>query len=339
MQTVPGMKLSARRFLQVALAIGLSIAAFGFALLDVDFGAVQARVATVAAGVWGTYFAGQLVVHVVRVVRWGLLVRPLGPVSWREVVGAASVGFPATFFLPLRLGEFVRPTMTARRIGFTRGLTSVVVERAADGLLNVLLFFLFSAFLPGELPDAVRQASLGALSFFVLVVLFLAGALASPGPATQLLGRCLGWLGPKVRAKGLGLWGQFLSGLVPLRHPGRTAGFVGLTGLYWLANGYVTWILVQAIAGEVGWTAGPFVVAVTTFAIMLPAGPAFAGTFELGFALGLAPFGIEPSAAAAAALVAHAVQVLAMTVIGGAGLLAAGAGGLAGLSRASTPER
>jgi len=332
------MKMSGRRILQVLLAIGLSVFAFAVALRDVDFGDVQQRVATVAVGVWGTYFAGQLVVHVIRVVRWGLLVRPLGPVSWREVTGAASVGFPATFFLPLRLGEFVRPTMTARRIGFTRGLTSVVVERAADGLLNVLLFFLFSAFLPGELPDTVRRASLGALSFFVVVMLFLAGSMISPGPATRLLGRVLGWLGPSVRAKGLGLWGQFLSGLVPLRHPVRTVGFLVLTGLYWLANGYVTWVLVQAVAGEVGWMAGPFVVAVTTFAIMLPAGPAFAGTFELGFALGLAPFGIEPTAAAAAAIVAHAVQVLTMTVIGGAGLLVAGAGGLAGLTRASTNQ-
>ncbi|MEM6370611.1 MAG: lysylphosphatidylglycerol synthase transmembrane domain-containing protein [Myxococcota bacterium] len=330
------MRLSPRRALQALLAVVLSVLAFGIALRDVDFGVVQARVAAVPIAVWGTYFLGQLAVHGVRVLRWGLLVRPLGPVSWREIIAAGSVGFPATFFLPLRLGEFVRPTMTARKLGFTKGLTSVVIERAADGLLNVMMFFSVSAFLPGALPHAVRRGSLAALGFFALVMLFLAGALVWPGPCTRVLGVGLGLLGPRLKAKGLVLWSQFLSGLAPLRHPARTVGFVGLTGVFWLANGYVTWVLVQALAGEISWMSGPFVVSVATFAIMVPAGPAFAGTFELGFTLGLTPFGVPPTEAAAAALVAHGVQVLTMTVIGAAGLLVAGAGGLSGLTRART---
>ena len=42
--------------------------------------------------------------HVARMVRWGALVRPLGEVSWRELMRASAVGMTAILLLPLRLG-------------------------------------------------------------------------------------------------------------------------------------------------------------------------------------------------------------------------------------------
>ncbi|MEO1227843.1 MAG: hypothetical protein AAFZ18_02985, partial [Myxococcota bacterium] len=66
-----------------------------------------------------------------------------------------------------------------------------------------------------------------------------------------------------------------------------------------------------------------FTVAVLVFAVMIPAGPAFAGTFELGFKLGLGAFGLGASSVIVVAVVAHVVQLITMVVILGAGLMAA----------------
>jgi uncharacterized membrane protein YbhN (UPF0104 family) len=53
-------------------------------------------------------------------------------------------------------------------------------------------------------------------------------------------------------------------------------------------------------------------VSCVVFAVTAPAGPAFAGTLEAGYRLGLAPFGVSPADAAVVALVTHAAQLVMM---------------------------
>ena len=55
-----------------------------------------------------------LVIHLVRTVRWGLLLKPLGEVSFKRLNSASAVGWMLLMLLPLRLGEFARPLLIAR---------------------------------------------------------------------------------------------------------------------------------------------------------------------------------------------------------------------------------
>ena len=116
------------------LALLVTGVALWWSFKDVHFDVVVPRLKQSAPGAMLLFAFVLVFTHFVRVLRWGLLVKPLGPTTNRDILAAGTVGIPATFFVPLRLGEFVRPLMIARSgVPFAGGLASVVVERCDVG--------------------------------------------------------------------------------------------------------------------------------------------------------------------------------------------------------------
>lgn len=308
------------------IALAASIGALWWAVHGVDLSEVLEKLKGTSFVLLGVFLVGQLVLHGLRAARWGLLVRPLGPVSHRAVFAAASVGFPATFFLPFRLGEFVRPVMISRSgVPFASAMASVVVERVADGVVNLGLFFLFLSMLPesAPVPDDLRTFSLGALVLFGGALVFLIVACVAKGPALRIVERVLAPISSSFATKVLGLLETFIEGVMVLRTPGRIVSFVGLSLVFWVANGLLTWMVAQSYVDGLAVLAGPFTMSVVVFAIMIPAAPGFAGTLEAGFKLGLAPFSVLADDAFVIALAFHAVQLVQMALLAGVGFMTA----------------
>jgi uncharacterized membrane protein YbhN (UPF0104 family) len=128
---------------------------------------------------------------------------------------------------------------------------------------------------------------------------------------------------PKIGERVLHLLETFLDGLGTLASPTRVLSFLLLTGVYWWLNAFAIAMISRSYGIPIGNFAGAYVVAVTVFAVMLPAGPAFAGTLEAGMRFGLEPFGIAPANIAVVALCVHAIQLAAQAGFAGLGLLAA----------------
>ena len=136
-----GRRSSAGRALQLALSLAISAGLVAWTLrgqdLDAAFGAVRA----VHAGPVALYLIVQLCILLVRILRWGLVIRPLVEVDWGRVARAFIVGTMAVIVLPLRLGEFARPLLLAGRRAdpddAARGFATLVMERVADGLAVV----------------------------------------------------------------------------------------------------------------------------------------------------------------------------------------------------------
>lgn len=314
----------AKNAARAGLALLLSGGLLAWSFSDVDLEELSHRLAATDWGICGVFLAAQLVMHGIRVVRWGLLVKPLGPISNRAIFAAASVGLPATFFLPLRLGEFVRPVMATRSgLGFTATFASVVVERVMDGLVNVGLFFTLLALIPSDVAPEVRRFSWVALVLFGGGLVALGVGYFARETFLKVVGRLLRPVSETLADRVVGLLAAFLDGLSSMRSAGRLVGFVGLSLLFWGVNGWVTYLLAASYEPDLPFIAGPFAVTVVVFAIMIPAGPAFAGTMEAGFRVGLAPFGLSAGQAAAIAVVAHVLQIIAMAVIAGLGFATA----------------
>lgn len=313
------------RVIQGLVALGVSAFALWFSFKDVDLGPLFARLGDSDLGVLTVYALAQLAIHAVRVVRWGILVRPLGPVSWRAVFSAASVGIPASMFLPLRLGELVRPAMLSRAgVPFASAMASVVTERLADGLTNVGLFFVLLTWMPtAALPDKVRLMAELALYGFGGACLVLVLMVWSRERTERLIAAILRPRWPTLADRFTQLFGVFVQGLRPLMSPRRLLAFVALTVVYWAINGGVTTILARSYGLDVPWIAGPFAIVLVVFAVTLPAGPAFAGTLQLGFLLGLKPFGVTDDQAALVAISVHLIQIVSQAMLIGVGFLAA----------------
>lgn len=322
--------------IKAVIALVMSVASLAWAFHGVDLDAVWARLEGSAWGVVFAFFLVQFFLHGLRVLRWALLVRPLGPASPRAIFAAASIGFAATFFLPLRLGEFVRPVIIRQAgVPFAGGMASVVVERIADGIFNLGVFFLLLATLPASapVPEDLRGYAMLALGLFggafvVLILMCLARQ-----RALSLLERLLSPISAGLAERVVGLLSTFMDGAVVLKTPSRLLAFVALTAAYWLLNGTATWFLAQTYMPGLPWMSGPFATSVVVFAIMIPAGPAFAGTLEAGFRFGLAPFSGTAVAIATLALCFHAVQLMFMAATAGLGFLAADQSLLAGIRR------
>lgn len=306
------------------IAIAVTVLTLWFAFHDVDTAALKKDLARTSYGIVGLYLVGNLLMHVIRTIRWWILIKPLGNPSWRLVVSSVSIGIPAAFFLPLRLGEFVRPAICARGgIPFGGAMAAVAAERIADGIFNVGLFFVFIRLLPQstQLPEELIGLSNLALVGFGGGVVFLIAAVIARGPVLKLVEKILSPISENISTKVVGLISTFVDGIATLKSAPRLLGFFLSTAVFWGVNGGVTWFLAQSYVDGLPFLAGPFTIGVTVFAVMIPAGPAFAGTLEAGFRLGLSPFGVDVNTAAAIAVVAHVGHLVFMAAIAGLGFL------------------
>ncbi len=312
--------MSLRTVLNGLVALAISAAALLWAFRGVDVSELLEQLGHTDPLACSLYFLSLFVGHAVRVVRWGLLIRPLTDVSYRSIAAAASVGLPATFFVPLRLGELVRPAMMKRAgASFTATFASVVVERVSDGVVNLGLFFLLLTVLPAPVAPEVRQFSLFALALFAGALVALGIGVVYREPFLRFVQRLTGVFSESLSQRVTALARAFLEGLEVLRSPTRMVNFVLLSLVFWALMGGGAQILAASYIEGLPVLAGPFATTVVVFAIMIPAGPAFAGTLEAGFRLGLAPFGAPESQVVATAVMAHALQIIGYAIIAGIG--------------------
>ena len=89
----------------------------------------------------------------VRAERWQYLLAPLGQTRFWVAFRTTVIGFAASFVLPARAGEVLRPYLLARSEGLpaTAAFATIIVERMLD-LLAVLIL------LGGVLPRSCRAA-------------------------------------------------------------------------------------------------------------------------------------------------------------------------------------
>ena len=98
-------------FARTVLSLAMSAVFVWLSLRHTDVRAVGRAMASADPVRLVAYVGMLLVIHLVRTVRWGLLLKPLGEVSFKRLNSASAVGWMLLVLLPLRLGEFARPLL------------------------------------------------------------------------------------------------------------------------------------------------------------------------------------------------------------------------------------
>lgn len=313
-----------KKFIQLLVGCSVSAVMMYVAFKDLDVARLQENIFTIQ--LWPVLpFIALFGVHFyLRSLRWRLLLpTPQGEQpGLRTLFDAMMLGNLATFLLPLRLGEFVRPLMLSRwsEYRFASSFISVVIERFFD-LSAVLITFAIVVPLLPQLPDwaTVGAYSLGTLAFGLLLFLIL-GCLfptfirslvtifVKPLPASlgQLVSRFLG---------------DLLTGAAVIKTPSRLLGIVVLTGLVWLSSFLQFYALLfmfpeQQHSFLLGVTLCVFV----SLAVALPSAPGFVGVFQAACVAAMILFwGADPVSTSAAQLysiLSHLISFLMVIGIG-----------------------
>jgi len=309
-----------KQTIRLVVSLALSALFLWIAFRNVDFRAALGHVRSVSLTMVGLYLVCLVFIQWARSERWRVLVAPFAPLSRSAAFRISNVGSMLVLVLPLRLGEFSRPYLVKKETGarMTAGIGAVVAERAIDGLLVTLAFFV-STFLSGDdqrVPAGLRWAAVLAFLFFAGAMAVVVAALLWHDVAVGLARRLLARISEKLAVRLTGMLDAFVDGLRSLPSTRAIAAVVLWTAAYWAANGLGFWFVMRGFGWPLPLTAGFTLVSIIVIAIMIPAGPGFLGTFQGGILAGLAIYGISPNEAAAYGLVVYPMTVLVSVAFG-----------------------
>lgn len=270
-------------------------------------------------------FASMVFNLVLRSVRWQYLLKPIGSTRFRNAFRSTTIGFAATFVLPARAGEFIRPYLMAKteNLSVTKAFATVVLERLID-LMTVL--FLFGAFVlvfdPGLdaiNTSAYRAVKLGGAFAAVMaacglgLMLFLSGRPDALGPTMLRVESFV----PQRMARTLSkLANLFIEGLAVASQPGRIAVALLYSLPLWLSIGVGVWATSHAFGIDVPYTGTFLLLALLAVGVAVPT-PGAVGGFHEAFRLGVTTFyGAANDRAVGAGIVLHALSFVPVTLLG-----------------------
>lgn len=283
------------------------------------------RLQRVDTGLLWAYTLLFAVSHFVRIVRWGVLVRALGPIRWKDIVSAGAIGYLCITVFPLRLGELVRPYLVRGKGGVsgTGALATVVVERVIDGVLFVALFFLFISFLPpngNPKVETVKFSGYLAGAVFMGALLVLIAGYVRRQWTVSIIDRIGSRIHAGLTRKVVRVLDSFLDGLKILPDKRRIFWFVALTIVYWAIQGFGMKVMAEAVnIHDLSYAGGFALLAILVVGIMIPGGPGMTGTFELALAAGFSLLLLSPESQGNITLftiMLHVSQLVAQVVVG-----------------------
>jgi glycosyltransferase 2 family protein len=315
------MRSRVRTILVFLLTLGL----LAFFLRDADMSGVWMETRRARPELLGIALILTGLTYVLRALRWQYLLAPIGPTHFANAFRTTVVGFAASFLLPARAGEVIRPYLLARREGFaaTAAFATIILERLLD-LVTVL--FLFSAFVmivdPATLranPSQLAQVQFGGqlaggAALASLAVLFaLAGHPERLGRLAQRLERIL----PTSATGTLSRFVQsFAQGLAVMRQPARLFVALTLSLPLWLSIAAGIWTTTLAFHIALPYMGSFVVMMLLIVGVAMPT-PGAVGGFHAAYQIAVQTFfGAPDDRAVGAAIVLHAISFIPVTLLG-----------------------
>ncbi len=323
-----------KRTIHILLALLVAAGGLYLALRNVDLAEVGQELQQAQWGWVGLTVLLVLLTLVIRAQRWRILLGRQH--SLPETFGLIGTGYLISGILPLRLGDPARAVAASLRGPVTAvgALSTVVVERALDMLLVVIMLLItlpFVAGLQGYLEATTVGAGLssglvllvtGGLSLVLLVAFVLLAffperierwvlrlltrvGIADPDP----------WMRP-VR--------HLLEGLAPLHSPREGSAIMFWSLLLWLVTIAYFAVGMRAFTPDASFLRGTVVTWASALGMIFPA-PGGIGAFHYAVTQSLnLGFGMEAATALAYATVLHGIAYVMGIVVGALALISWG---------------
>ena len=314
---------------RVWIGFAVSLLFIGLFLRRTDFDEIRDAFADanylIAFAALPVYFLGIWL----RTVRWQYLLRPVRRVSARRLFPVVIIGLMANNVIPARAGELVRAYILGERerVNKAAALGTIAIDRLFDGLTLLPALVIIAAFVGGseefEANLLVTKFTVDFLQLAVIMAVLFGAALA----VLLLLAFSEAW---RERADGLiatltparfrpsveGLARSFFKGLDVLRSPGDLAVAWVMSGLSWLLEATMYYLVGLAFDIEVGFHIYLLATAAANLAIAVLASQGGIGPFELVTKQTFIAAGVGSSTAAAYAIGLHALVLLPVIALG-----------------------
>lgn len=310
--------LSARVPWRTIVVTALTIALLWLFFRNVDFAGLWRALTQAHVGLIFIAVIITLQTYFVRARRWQALLAPIGRARFRTAFRTTVIGFATTFLLPARVGEVLRPYLLARQEGFkpTSTFATVVVERILDVVSVLLLFSLSLPFLSVDIGANVRWGGAIAASFALAALVMLFVSAGHPERLSRWVAVLARWLPARVGAAITNLARTFAEGLAVMRRPSRLAVVMAWSIGLWLSLGLQIWITSRAFDLTFSFPGTFLVLMFLVIGVSAPT-PGGVGAFHYAYQYSVTHFfDASPDAAAAAALVLHAVSFVPVTLMG-----------------------
>lgn len=302
---------------------GLAVAALTIGLLyllfrDVDLGLLMASFATIHLGHLALAVVVTLQTYLIRAWRWQALLAPLGRVRFRPAFRTTVIGFTATFLLPARIGEVLRPYLLARQeqLSPTATFATVIIERVLDLSAVLILFAVSMPFLGVDVGRDTEVAGvIAAVGSLVLLGILFASA-GHPERFGRLVDRCTRWLPARLSAVISTMSRQFAEGLAVMRDLGALARTLAWSMALWVSICIGIWLVTRAFDLTVPFLGSFLIVMYLVVGVSAPT-PGGAGGFQFMYKLAVTQyFGASPEAGLAAGTVLHLVSIVPVILVG-----------------------
>jgi uncharacterized protein (TIRG00374 family) len=233
-----------------------------------------------------------------RGIRWGILLSGEKRLQPMTMFWATAEGYLGNALLPARAGELIRSAVVGVKtgIGTSYVLATALTERIIDAVVLVIVGM---ALLPGVdgipdwMPTTLKvMAAAGLVGLAVLIVL----------PAFEgFLGRVIFRLPlkPDWKEKLNGYLSRFVLGTRAFVNPLRAAGFLGMTPVIWLMDGFITVELARAMSLELTLAQALLLMVGLGLSSALPSTPGYVGIYQFVATTILPVFGMSKSEALA----------------------------------------
>lgn len=246
-----------------------------------------------------------------RSLRWRYLLPNSDRPKLIRLFDAIMVGNFATFVLPLRAGEFIRPYMLTLRsaFSFSTCFVSVVIERFFDLSMVLLTFGVMILFIE-NIPALAHQGamSLAVMAFALLIFMLLSGLM--PDRITGLCDRCLNLLPEKIRSVLSRFLHDFIRGASVLASFKSLAFVVALTLAVWSTTflQYYTYLYMFDMQPNF-WLAVTISI-IVALAVAAPSAPGFVGVYQAGCVAAFTLFKVDKEVAVAYSIITHIHQFI-----------------------------
>jgi glycosyltransferase 2 family protein len=314
-----------RSRLRAAIVLLLTVGLLAFFLRGVNLQEVWAKTREADARLLVLGVCVTLMTYVLRAFRWQYLLAPIGPSRFTTAFQTTVIGFAASFLLPGRPGEVLRPYLLARHehLPPTACFATVILERLLDLVTVLLLFGLFvvlvdPASLSGDpaLYAKVKTGGLlaGAASIAgFLVFFFLAGHPEQLGAWALRIERVLPARLARLVAS---LVESFAQGLAVMRRPAHLLGSLALSFPLWLSIALGIFVTSRAFHMTFSYLGSFLVMTLLVVGVAVPT-PGQVGGFHTAYKIAVMTFfGAAESTAVGAAIVLHAVSFVPVTLLG-----------------------